>query len=246
MEKLIFRGAEIRYSDTRKDEGGVFVRIHMTADFTEVVREAMGWNVGTFSKGKLVPNDLCATHISLIPDEKSFRNHAIDLEITNMSDFEYFEVKDEDGNVSHEVRFIVRTPVEGAETKVANYMRFAGASAQLRVNYQVQDPLPLEQGTAKAPAGKATPAEAEEEELDTGCIQCNNLIPFADGDPKAHASGVACTARKDGEEDEEDEEDDDGAPPLAPAAAMRPRPTAKDKQKRTRPINEKKRLVRVQ
>ena len=46
------------------------------------------------------------------------------------------------------------------------------------------------------PAEQEEGEEAEGEELDTGCIACNNRIPFADGTTERHDNGQMCTATR--------------------------------------------------
>ncbi len=144
-ESLILRGAVIRFADTRTTEGGVFSRLHLTADFSSVVAEAMGWNTGTNRQGKLIPSELPATYLTLMPDPPELQRHALQFEITGVDDFQFFEVQGEDGESKHiELRFTVRTPVDGAAAAIENYMRRAGASAQLRLDYTKQTGLNLE------------------------------------------------------------------------------------------------------
>jgi hypothetical protein len=55
MNKLILRGATIRFLDIRKGSAGVVAKLNMTADFTDIVRNEMGWGPAAegFNSGDL-------------------------------------------------------------------------------------------------------------------------------------------------------------------------------------------------
>jgi hypothetical protein len=197
MSKLILRGCRIRYADVRESKAGVFTRIYMTADFSDVAREQMGWGEpgDGFNSAKL-DGELNTTHVILTPNPKELRQHELQLDVTNVDAFEFVRVTNsENETVSAELRFVCHSPVDGASALVENYMRRVGTSdksiGQLRINYEVQEAIPLED--APAAQAKLEGAEAEQP-LDTGCIACNNEIPLVDGDPSMHASGQLCAA----------------------------------------------------
>lgn len=195
MSKLICRGCRVRYADVRESKAGVYTRLYLTADFSDTVREQMGWEPPGVLSGKL-DGELNATHFILTPNQKELRQHELQLDAVSVDDFQYFQVKDaENETTSEEMRFVIHTAVDGASALVENYMRRVGTSdksiGQLRINYEVQEAIPLEDApTAQA---KLEGAEAEQP-LDTGCIACNNEIPLVDGDPSMHASGQLCAA----------------------------------------------------
>jgi hypothetical protein len=195
MSKLICRGCRVRYADVRESKAGVYTRLYLTADFSDTVREQMGWEPPGVLSGKL-DGELNATHFILTPNQKELRQHELQLDAVSVDDFQYFQVKDaENETTSEEMRFVIHTAVDGASALVENYMRRVGTSdksiGQLRINYEVQEAIPLEDApTAQA---KLEGAEAEQP-LDTGCIACNNEIPLVDGDPSMHDSGQLCAA----------------------------------------------------
>ena len=188
MSKLIFRGASVRYSDTRMDESGVFSRIYMTAAFSDPVREEMGWGAPPegFTSAKL-EGRLNATHIILTPNSKELRQHELQIDVNEISDFQFARVKNEGSeSTSTEVRFVVRTAVDGAAALIEQYLRKIGKSeGQLRVNYEKQEELPGMEAKAGA---------REEDGADDApnCVDCENSIGFMPGDYSTHLSGQKC------------------------------------------------------
>jgi hypothetical protein len=195
MSKLILRGCRVRYFDGRDSKAGFFTRIYMTADFSDVAREQMGWGEPGegFNSAKL-DGELNTTHIVLTPNPRDLRQHELQLDVTKVDAFEFVRVTNaENETVSAELRFVCHSPVDGASALVENYMRRVGTSdksiGQLRINYEVQEVLPIEESGQPALEG----AEVEQPE-DTGCIECANKVPLEKGDPSMHASGQPCVA----------------------------------------------------
>jgi hypothetical protein len=195
VERLIFRGARVRYFDGRDSKAGFFTRIYMTADFSDVVREAMGWGPPAegFSQGKL-DGELNATNMVLTPNQKPLRQHELQLAVVKVDDFQFFRVKNsDDETTSEEVRFVLHSAVDGAAGLLENYMRRIGTSddsvGQLRIAYEVQDELPLTSGSQDGLDGAAV-----EQPVDGPCVDCNNGVPPAAGDPTMHASNQPCVA----------------------------------------------------
>lgn len=183
MQKLIFRGALIRYVDLRQDdEAGLFRRIHFTADLSDTVCEAMEWGEPSegLTQGKLL-GELTATHLILTPNSKQLRQHELQLDVNEVSDFQFFRVKGDDGESTRtELRFIARSVSKGAGALLENYMELIGKGmGQLRIAYEKQEKLPLE---GEAPADK--PA----------CVLCANGVPLAAGDDSTHENGRPCEA----------------------------------------------------
>jgi hypothetical protein len=201
--KLIFRGARVRYFDVRDSKAGVSTLIYVTTDFSDPIREAMGWKEPGVISGKM-GGELNATRFILTPNQKELRQHELQMGAVTVDDFQYFEVKDR-GNetTSEELRFIITTADNGAAGLVEQYMRTVGTSeksiGQLRINYEVQ--MKLED--------KGDGADDEKEEAGP-CVDCNNGVPMLDGDPTMHASGQPCSAY----------EGDTGGPALASAVLM--------------------------
>lgn len=157
METIIFRGAFVRYVDFRQeDEAGVFVRIHMTADFSDPMREAMEWqDPGDSITSAKLKGVLSASHLILTPSEKQMKKHELQLDIKDVGDFEYFAKRDGDGQITgRELRFKVRTSADPAEALVGQYVRLMGKGCgQLKVSYMKQDTLPLETSAADKQRG---------------------------------------------------------------------------------------------
>lgn len=213
MPKMTFRGAYIRHYDGRHEEGGQFIRLHLTADFSEPVRKSMGWDLSDLeelpglvklaeefpddyrrimmalpqnvTQGKLV-GDLAATSIEMIPNGAELKTHAMTLDCTSISDFNFFRVKQDNGTSELELRFTALIRHPGSASKLEGYIEAIGSSpAQLKVGYTKQAELDLD--------GAEATEDDEEEELDLGCVDCNNKIPFEEGSDSVHASGQKCT-----------------------------------------------------
>ncbi len=190
MQKLILRGAFIRYVDLRQDdEAGLFRRIHFTADLSDTVCEAMEWGEPSegLTQGKLL-GELTATHLILTPNSKQLRQHELQLDVKDVSDFQFFRVKEEDGETTRtELRFVARSLQKGAGALLENYMELIGkGQGQLRVAYEKQEKLPLD-------------GEAAVEK--PNCVLCANGVPLMDGDESMHENSRPCEAyegRKDG------------------------------------------------
>lgn len=183
MQKLIFRGAYIRYMDLRQDEeAGAFVRLHLTAAYSEPVQQAMDWEPvpESITSAKL-SGRLAATHLILTPNGRELKQHELQISCNDVCDFQLFRVKNEDGETtSTELRFQAKTSQEGAAALIENYIRRIGkGEGQLRVSYTKQEELDLGEDAG---------------EKDTGCIDCNNGVPLDANDPSLHASGQPCAA----------------------------------------------------
>jgi hypothetical protein len=148
MPKLIFRGAYIRFVDLRYDDKSKqkYVKLNFTAAFSEPVREALEWGeppVG-FDSAKL-DGDLTASHFVLTPDGKELRQHELQLDSTAISNFEFARVKVGEDSFENQLRFQIVTSAVGATGQVEAYIEAIGKStAQLRVNYEQQAEMPLE------------------------------------------------------------------------------------------------------
>lgn len=147
MPKMIFRGAVIRFIDLRYEEKAKtkYVKINFTAAFSEPVREVMEWGEppAGFASAKL-DGDLTANHFILTPDGKELRAHEIQMDASAISNFEVHRVKTGEDSHENELRFQVVTAVPGAAAQLEAYLETIGkAGAQLRVNYEQQEPLDL-------------------------------------------------------------------------------------------------------
>lgn len=149
-ETVIFRGAFIRHLDLRqgKEGGDVFTRIHVSAEFSDVVREKMEWeDPGDSITSAKLKGELLAQNFILTPGDKALRQWELQIAITDASDFQVVMLKDDDGEPSgRQLRFIVRSPGDGVEAQVGQYIRRVGRhEGQLRISYEpqaVQEELP--------------------------------------------------------------------------------------------------------
>ena len=151
MSAITFRGAVLRYADLRRrEEAGVFARIHVTAEVTKPVMEAMDWQeIPTCVDSGKLDGILTARHLIWTPNQKELRSHEIQMEATEVGDFQFFRVRGDDGQSTHaELRFIVRVSEPGAIAQLEDYMRTVGeARGALKITYTDQSKLPLDEQT---------------------------------------------------------------------------------------------------
>lgn len=148
MPKLIFRAALIRFVDLRYDDKSKvkYVKINFTSAFSEPVREAMEWGEppAGFASAKL-DGDMTANHFVLTPDGKELRQHELQMDAASISAFEVHRVKVGDDSCENELRFQLVTSVPGAAARLEAYLEVIGkGTAQLRVNYEQQEPLQMD------------------------------------------------------------------------------------------------------
>ena len=179
MSNIVFRGAFIRSSDLRhKEELGVFARIHFGSDISDPIIEAMDWEpVPDCMESAKLTGTLTARNLVLTPNQKELRQHEIEMECTEVSDFQLFRIQGDDGESTRtELRFTARVMEPGAIGRIENYVRLVGMSPKsagaLKVTFEHQEKLDLEDGPA--------------------CVDCANGVPLVDGDESEHVSGQAC------------------------------------------------------
>jgi hypothetical protein len=147
VPKLIFRAAYIRFTDLRYDEKSktTYTKINFTAAFSEPVREAMEWGEppAGFVSAKL-DGEMTATHFILTPNGRELKQHELQLDAREIGDFSLFRVKKGEDSSENELRFQIVTTVDGSAALVEQYLRNIGrGEAQLRVNYEQQEEMPL-------------------------------------------------------------------------------------------------------
>ncbi len=174
MPKLIFRAAYIRFVDLRYDDKSKqkYVKLNFTAAFSEPVREALEWGEppAGFASAKL-DGDLTASHFILTPDGKELRKHELQMDSTGIGNFEITRVKVGEDSYENELRFQIVTSAFGAAGRVEAYLELIGkGSAQLRVNYEQQGEIPLDDAQERliSPEQAADTSEAADEPGDTG------------------------------------------------------------------------------
>ena len=148
MPKLIFRAALIRFVDLRYDDKAKtkYVKINFTAAFSEPVREAMEWGEppAGFASAKL-DGDLTASHFILTPDGKELRRHELQMDCTGLGEFQVFRVQVGEDSYENELRFQVVTTAQGSASLLESYLETIGkGTAQLRVNFEQQQPLEMD------------------------------------------------------------------------------------------------------
>lgn len=144
MPTIIFRGSHIRYADLRfKDEAGKFARLHMTADYSDPVRQRFGWpELSDKMPSAKLAGELTAHQLILTPAAKELRQHEIQIECSEVSDFQVVRVQDGEDKSHTELRFIARSNQADAAARVEQYLAVVGqAKAQLRVSHERQEGL---------------------------------------------------------------------------------------------------------
>ena len=153
MPKITFRGTRIRYIDIRRDEAGVFTRVHFSAQYSTPVQESMGWDEipESISQCKLT-GQLNASMMILTPHDPALAAYERQLSINEVSDFAVHRTQ-KDESTRTELRFIARTPADGMVAIIEDYFRAVGdAEAALTVRYSEQaeldeqEDLPLAEG----------------------------------------------------------------------------------------------------
>ncbi len=177
MPSVLFRGAFVRHFDVRQDpEAGKFIRLHLTADWTDVVRNHMGWSdvPKTVSRATL-SGTLTALHLVLTPNGKELAKHELQIDITEASDFTLVRQKDEEGEPKGcELRFQVLTTQAGAGALLENYVeRIGRGDGVLKITHEKQEGFDFgapvdasqeaEKGAAEAATGPALASKAEVE-----------------------------------------------------------------------------------
>lgn len=145
MAKVTFRGATLRHFDGRFDEdaGAVFYRLHLAADYSDPVRDAMGWSSlpEGFQSAK-VSGRIEASWMAVTPASKQLQNHAWELRINEVTDFQV--VRPSEG--MDELRFVVRTSELVAGVLEKHLSILGRESCRIDVSYEVQGKLDLGDG----------------------------------------------------------------------------------------------------
>lgn len=189
-ESIIFRGAWIRYFDGRQEEGGAFVRIHMTAEFTKPVMDEMGWEDpgGSITDGKL-EGELHATHFVLTPTD--LRAEAIKFDIRSVEDFKVVTIEKDEVR-RRELRFVVRSSASDAAALVDGYIRKIGDhQGALKVSYTKQETFPLE---PKTDDGQDEPPPPLVQAVMDGNSELVNEVLASGAEPKKTRRGRSTAA----------------------------------------------------
>src|ERR1700722_15801296 len=125
-ESIIFRGTHIRHFDGRQEEGGAFVRVHITSEFSSNVMEEMGWqDPGPSATEAKLGGELLGTHLILTPGDTRISQHEIQFDIASVDDFKVVAVVEKESK-RRELRFVARSSAAGVAALVDNYIRLVG------------------------------------------------------------------------------------------------------------------------
>lgn len=200
-ESITFRGAHIRYYDGRHEEAGAFVRLHVTAEFTVQVMDAMGWeDPGDSVSSANLEGALNSTHMILTPGDKQLKQYELQIDIKDVTQFKVVAIEENEVK-RRELRFVIRTLEDCGAGKIEQYVRAIGDhQGALKVSYVKQEDLPLEETKQQTLDTKSPVVDAEfvdDPDEDTGCVSCNNDLPFSDEKRTKHSNGVKCTRNAD-------------------------------------------------
>jgi hypothetical protein len=183
-DKITFRGSHIRYFDGRQEEGGAFVRIHMTSEFSTPVMQAMDWtDPGTSVTDAKLEGELHATNFVLTPGDKQLAAHEIQFDIRSVEDFKVVTVHEKESSSRRELRYVVRSSAPDVAAKVDQYIRRVGDhQGALVVSYTKQEELFNDKTASKAPRPEKS-----------GCKSCDAKIPLVENIlPLEHVNGEFC------------------------------------------------------
>lgn len=141
MEKLIIRGAEIRHLNmAAPKEGAPFMRLHLRADLTGAIQDAMGWEeipMCVASVAKL-PGELLATSVEILPNGSNLKMYERCLQITAAEDFRAVPLKDDDGEVEdHALELSLKIAEQDSIlAAVALALAIGRATCQLSISYE--------------------------------------------------------------------------------------------------------------
>lgn len=140
MAQLILRGVFVRFIDLRYSEKShtVYTKINFTADFSDPVREELGW--GEPAEGcnsAKLEGELAASSFILTPNEHPMLASEITISAKAAHKFEFFwvKVKDSDSR-SAELRFQIVTTDDNAAALLQAYLKAMGQTVgQLKIEY---------------------------------------------------------------------------------------------------------------
>jgi hypothetical protein len=132
-QQVSLLGAKIAYFDCRRNDGGHFVRIHLTSDITLPLAEKMGWNglyteegFSTGWENMSLSTDLTIESLKLIPDE--IPRVAFEMEAYSASDFSISrrQSKGKEKHLVYVLSFMIRTRQADAAQVLCGYWSVIG------------------------------------------------------------------------------------------------------------------------
>lgn len=159
MEKLVIRGAEMRHLNMpAPKEGDPLMRLHIRADLTGPIMEAMGWeDIPTClaSPAKLSGELACTTAV-IKPNGSTLAMYERCLQITAAEDFRAVPIKDDEGDITdHALELSLKIADKDSQLAVVALMQALGrADCAVELSYEVatQQALGLESGKAEESA----------------------------------------------------------------------------------------------
>lgn len=187
MATTTFRGVKIEDWTGKHNDTGQKFELFMVADFSDKVREDLGWHAETelteifpelrekdtraFDKASMIipanvksmglDGDLEAKEIELIPNDKDRKDKGIKLICSRVKNFSLNRIKLKKGSFDWQLRFTAVVVGSDAAKKIAKYLDDVGSRiAQMKVGYNEN-----KQGTLDGMEGGEKPAAAENGEL---------------------------------------------------------------------------------
>jgi len=142
---VVFRGAYIRSFTMKNGTDGRGIRVEVTADWTDKVREHMEWEEISHGVGACdLTGRLAANVVTLTPSKNDLKQHALEFEASEVGGFALIPQLDKEGEVTgRELRFTIKTAQLDAAKKIERYVQTLGReAAQMRVSYEKQENLP--------------------------------------------------------------------------------------------------------
>lgn len=152
-ENIKFRGVVIQSCDVRQSANGesAFTKIHLRADFSDPVREAMKWDARPegWGGGDLL-GELVGVEMLVKPSSRELARFAFKMPIKRVKDFKLVVLKAKgDGEEELVLTFLIETVAKGAYKTVGSWIENLGKEkAQLTVSYREGDQLEI--GEAQA------------------------------------------------------------------------------------------------
>lgn len=142
-ESIIFRGAQIVNFDMRQSPKGesTYIRIHMRADFSQPVMEAMGWEPRPEGWGGAdLIGELTGVAAMMKPSSPQLKQYGFKMPIKQVKDFKLVVLKQKEENDDDLVlTFVIETNSKRAYVTLGNWIENLGKDkGQLTVSYTEQ------------------------------------------------------------------------------------------------------------